>query len=195
MAQSAFAVAVASSYVLCFSRVFYAMPSWYQTSDEFRALDDEGNFYVCQWEFEPNKPVQRKSGVSGWANVNGDKAKRLHVCFHNPCIAKHSKSKYGHMPEPLHVRLVDEQAAGVALPASSSAAGPSLTPSLPGVALEAPVAAGPDVAVAAGTGVVAEPPEVSAAACCDSSSSSSFPSSASFSSSSYFSFSAMRHLW
>ena len=38
-----------------------------------------------------------------------------------------------------------------------------MAPSLPGVALEAPVVAGPDAAVAAGAGVVAEPPEVSAA--------------------------------
>ena len=145
------------------------MPSWFNTSDEFTAVDDEDNVYVCQWEFQPNRPSQRLAGVTGWANVNGETV-RLHVCYHNPCIAKHKKSKCGQMPEPLHVRLVDEQAAGVALPASSSAAGPSLTPSLPGVALEAPVAAGPDVAVAAATGVVAEPPEVSAAACCDSSS-------------------------
>ena len=130
------------------------MPVWYKTTAEFTVRDEEANLYVCQWLFEPNVPVQRKSGVSGWANVNGETV-RLHVCYHNPCIAKHKKSKCGHMPEPLHVRLVDEQAAGVALPASSSAAGPSLAPSLPGVALEAPVAAGPDVAVAAATGVVA----------------------------------------
>ena len=152
------------------------MPVRYRTTAEFTVRVEEANLYVCQWEFSPQIPVQRKSGVSGWANVNGELA-RLHVCYHNPCIAKHKKSKYGHMPEPLHVRLVDEQAAGVALSASSSAAGPSLTPSLPGVALEAPVAAGPDVAVAAATGVVAEPPEVSAAACCHSFSSCSSSSS------------------
>ena len=95
------------------------MPSWYNTTAEFTVRDEEANFYVCQWKFEPNVPVQRKSGVSGWAIVNGELA-RLHVCSHNPCIAKHNKSKYGHMPEPLHCRLVDEQAAGVALSASSS---------------------------------------------------------------------------
>ena len=138
------------------------MPVWYKTTAEFTVRDEEANLYVCQWEFSPQIPVKRKSGVTGWAIVNGELA-RLHVCSHNPCIAKHQKSKYGHMPEPLHCRLLDEQAAGIALPASSSAAGPSLAPSLPDVALEAPVAAGPDVAVAAATGVVAEPPEVSAA--------------------------------
>ena len=118
-----FAVAVASSYVFCFSRVFNAMPVWYKTTAERTVRDEEAKLYVCQWEFSPQVPVQRKSGVSGWAIVNGELA-RLHVCSHNPCIAKHDKSKYGHVPEPLHVRLLDEQAAGIALSASSSAAGP-----------------------------------------------------------------------
>ena len=80
-------------------------PVWYKTTAEFTVRDEEANLYVCQWLFEPNVPVQRKSGVSGWANVNGELA-RLHVCYHDPCIAKHHKSKYGHMPEPMHCRLV-----------------------------------------------------------------------------------------
>ena len=78
---------------------------WWTSANEFHVQDDEDNVHTCQWAFNPIKPAKRPSGVSGYAFVDGT-FMRLHVCFHKPCNARHSSSKYGHVPEPLHGRLV-----------------------------------------------------------------------------------------
>ena len=78
---------------------------WWTSANEFHVQDDEDNVHTCQWAFDPTKPVKRPSGVGGYAFVDGT-FMRLHVCFHKPCNARHVSSKYGHVPEPLHGRLV-----------------------------------------------------------------------------------------
>ena len=78
---------------------------WLKLQKEFHVQDDDGIVHTAQWIFAEAPPLLRKSGFSGWALVDGEEM-RLHVCFHKPCTARHAPSKYGHMPAPMHCRLV-----------------------------------------------------------------------------------------
>ena len=82
---------------------------WLKSTKEFHVRDDDGIVHTVQWIFAPVPPLRRKAGVSGYALVDGEEM-RLHVCFHKPCMARHHPSKYGHVPAPMHGRLVATQA-------------------------------------------------------------------------------------
>ena len=139
---------------------------------EFQVQDETNSICTARWQFTPSIPVYRHSGVSGWALLDGV-VKRLHVCAYDPCIAKHPGSKYGNLPPPNHVRLLEQGAAGVASSASGSgvpSSPASLAPSPPAAAPQTLAVAGPELAVAgpeaaaaAGADAVPESPELSPA--------------------------------
>jgi len=51
-------------------------------------------------------PTRRDAGVSGWALCDG-KVQPLHVCAKNPSTARYPANKYGNVPPPIHVRLIE----------------------------------------------------------------------------------------
>ena len=91
---------------------------------EFTVRDDTNDTFIAKWQWQPSVPTQRDAGVIGWALFDG-KVKRLHVCAKNPCTARYPASKYGNVPPPIHVRLIEpalvaattESGTNVALPA------------------------------------------------------------------------------
>ena len=86
--------------------------------------DDTNDTFIAKWQWQPTVPTLRDAGVSGWALCDG-KVKRLHVCAKSPCTARYPASKYGNVPPPIHVRLIEpalvaattESGTNVALPA------------------------------------------------------------------------------
>ena len=149
-------------------------------ADDFQVQDENKNICTVRWQFQPTIPVNRASGVFGWALLDGVFG-RVHVCACDPCIAKHPASKYGVIPMPVHVRLLKEGAASVALFASGSdvasfaassgaaSSSASLAPSSAAAAPATPAVVGPepavpDVADAAAADAVPESPELSPAA-------------------------------
>ena len=91
-------------------------------------------YYEFRWNPGPTKRKQNHNGTTGWAtllyttNTNPSYNKlnaehRFHVCANSPCNVRHPLSKYGHMPEPTHVRLVPKREnVAVAEPSSSAVA-------------------------------------------------------------------------
>ena len=75
---------------------------------------DEGQY---QWEWDPaapNRVTANKNGTTGWgiilrstnANHKAGSLLRIHICTHQPCLARYPPSKYGLLPQPVHMREV-----------------------------------------------------------------------------------------
>ena len=74
----------------------------------FRVQDETNVTLTVKWQKEPSRPTKNNAGTSGWA-LCGKELMRLHVCANVPCTARYPASKYGHVPVPLHVRLLETE--------------------------------------------------------------------------------------
>ena len=97
-------------------------------------------YYEFRWNPGPTKPTKNHNGWTGWPTllyttntnptfnvVNADY--RFHLCANYPCTARWDIGKYGHMPEPTHVRLVPPRASvESAEPLSAAAASVEAAP-------------------------------------------------------------------
>ena len=73
---------------------------------EFLVPGQTNLVFNAEWQWSPHIPSGNSAGVSGWALCNGQVV-RLHVCANTPCTARHSPIKYGNLPPPRHVRLIE----------------------------------------------------------------------------------------
>ena len=86
---------------------------------DFQLVGKDGVPFTVRWQWSPTIPTKRRSGITGWAIVDGNLG-RVHVCAHNPCIAEYLPSKYGILPVPRHGR-VPASASSAAVETESSA--------------------------------------------------------------------------
>ena len=83
-----------------------------------------------QWYHEWERVTRGKYGITGWAKVlhttNPTLAVggifRFHKCFHNPCQADWTQSRYGHMPIPIHLQPYEPAAAVAETPLATAVA-------------------------------------------------------------------------
>ena len=73
-------------------------------------LDDFNTRRTLRWlrsgDGAPTRVTPNKSGVSGWCILDGNRDKRVHICAHDPCNARHDPAKYGLVgPPDAHVRV------------------------------------------------------------------------------------------
>ena len=84
----------------------------------FRGIDDAGNMHTFEWQRKADgavtNPTPTPNGVSGFCILDGAPMRRIHVCAHAPCLARHLNRdgnvqvcKYGAIgPPDHHLRLV-----------------------------------------------------------------------------------------
>ena len=83
-----------------------------------------------QWHHEWERVTRRTYGITGWAKVLHTtnptlavgKIFRFHKCFHNPCQADWTQSRYGHMPIPIHLQPYEPAAAVAETPPATAVA-------------------------------------------------------------------------
>ena len=77
-------------------------------------------YYEFTWNTIPTKPTKNQNGTTGWGTLLYTTSTnplfnrllhdyRFHVCVNDPCNCRWDKSKYGHIPEPTHVRIVPKR--------------------------------------------------------------------------------------
>ena len=72
-------------------------------SDVFSGYGDAGNERTIKWmrksempdEPRYTNPTANFNGVSGWCTLDGVRLRRVHVCAHDPCKARHVDRRGG----------------------------------------------------------------------------------------------------